>query len=110
MPYPHGAVVLRTDPYKPGKRPFLVVSDDTRPYYGNDYTLALMTSQSHGKSIAVKQSDVRDGRLKTYPSYVKPWALHETEHGTIDRQVARVSNDLLREVADAARDLMHPDY
>lgn len=110
MPYPHGAVVLRTDPYKPGKRPFLVVSDDTRPYYGDDYTLALMTSQYHSRTIMVEQTDVRDGRFKTYPSYVKSWALHETEHETIDRQVARVSDERLRRVADAARDLMHPDY
>lgn len=108
MAYKHGSVVLIDDPYKGGRRPFLVVSNDTRPYYGRDYTLAVMTTTEFEAAVRLDAGGVTEGRLDTYPSYIKPWSLHEFEHGEIHRRVAQVSDDVLRRVADAAHAFMKP--
>jgi mRNA-degrading endonuclease toxin of MazEF toxin-antitoxin module len=109
MAYRHGSVVLVDDPYKNSRRPFLVVSNDTRPYYGEDYTLAVITSTEFEKAVRLDADDVTEGSLNRSPSYIKPWSLHEFKHGEVHRRVAQVSDDVLRRVADAAHGLMHPD-
>lgn len=108
MAYKHGSIVVAEDPYKPANRPFLVVSNSTRPYYGADYTLAVITTSEFDEAVQVNSSDVTEGHLKSYPSYVKPWALHEFEHGEIERRVGQVSDTILRHVADAAYGFMEP--
>lgn len=108
MAYKHGSVVVAEDPYKPANRPFLVVSNSTRPYYGADYTLAVITTTGFEEAVQVNSNDVTEGHLNVYPSYVKPWSLHEFEHAEIDRRVAQVSDTILRQVADAAYGFMKP--
>lgn len=109
MAYKHGSVVLVTDPYKDGNRPFLVVSNDTRPYYGEDYTLAVMTTTEFEEAVRLDAADVVEGHLDVHPSYIKPWSLHEFEHDEIHRRVAQVSDTVLQHVADAAYGLMEPE-
>lgn len=108
MAYPHGSVVIVDDPYKRGRRPFLVVSNDTRPYFGEDYTLAVMTTTEFSEAVQLDADDVVKGRLDTHPSFIKPWSLHEFEHGEIHRRVAHVSDEILRDVATAAHGFMEP--
>lgn len=72
MAYKHGSVVLVDDPYKGGSRPFLVVSNDTRPYYGDDYTLAVMTTTEFEKAVRLNAGNVIEGNVNKYPSYIKP--------------------------------------
>ena len=108
MAYKHGSVVLVDDPYKGGRRPFLVVSNDTRPYHGQDYTLAVMTTTEFDEAVQLDAGDVTEGGLNVYPSYIKPWSLHEFEHGEVHRRVAQVSDAILRRVADAAHEFMEP--
>lgn len=109
MAYKHGAVVLVDDPYKQGSRPFLVISNDTRPYYGQDYTLAVMTTTTFEEAVRLDATDVIKGDLDSYPSYIKPWSLHEFEHDEIHYRVAQVSGDILRRVATAAHEFMEPN-
>lgn len=109
MTYKHGSVVLVEDPYKQGHRPFLVVSNDTRPYYGRDYTLAVMTTTEFDEAVALTADEVIEGGLNNYPSYIKPWSLHEFYHSEIYRRAAQVSDDMLRRVADVAHGFMEPN-
>lgn len=108
MAYTHGSVVLTTDPYKQGSRPFLVVSNDTRPYYGQDYTLAVMTTTEFDDAVELTADHVVKGRLRGYPAYIKPWSLHEFQHREIHKRVAHISEDIFR-VADAAYGFMEPE-
>lgn len=108
MAYKHGSVVLVDDPYKPGSRPFLVVSNDDRPYYGQDYTLAVMTTTQFDEAVRLDDEDVVQGGLHTHPSYIKPWSLHEFEHNEIHQRVAQVSSTIIQRVADAAHAFMEP--
>ncbi|MFC4989352.1 type II toxin-antitoxin system PemK/MazF family toxin [Saliphagus infecundisoli] len=108
MAYAHGSVVIVDDPYKRGRRPFLVVSNDTRPYFGEDYTLAVMTTTEFSEAVQLNANDITEGRLNTFPSFIKPWSVHEFDHDEIDRRVAHVSNEVLDDVADAAYGFIEP--
>lgn len=109
MAYRHGSVVLVDDPYKGAVVPFLVVSNEIRQYYGQDYTLAVTTTRAFDEAVKLTAEDVVRGGLDGYPSYIKPWSLHEFEHEEIHYRVAQVSDDILRRVADAAHEFMDPD-
>jgi hypothetical protein len=85
-----------------------VVSNETRPYYGRDYTLAVMTTTELDEAVILTAADVIEGGLNSHPSYIKPWSLHEFYHSEIYRRVAQVSDDILRQVADAAHEFMEP--
>jgi mRNA-degrading endonuclease toxin of MazEF toxin-antitoxin module len=100
MAYKHGSIVLIDDPYKDGRRAFLVVSNDTHPYYGQDCTLAVMTTTEFEEAVKLTAGDVVEGKLDGYPSYIKPWSLHEFYHWEIQHRVAQVSDDIIRAVAD----------
>lgn len=108
MAYKHGSVVIAPDPYKGGNRPLLVVSNETRPYYGQDYTVAVMTTTEFDEAVRLDAGDVTAGGMNVYPSFVKPWSLHEFEHGEIHRRVAQVSDTVLQQVADAAYEFIEP--
>ena len=109
MAYKHGSVVLASDPYKGGSRPLLVVSNDTRPYHGQDYTLAVMTTTEFDAAVRLDANDLIAGGIDRYPSYIKPWSLHEFEHHELHRRVAQVSDEVLRRVADGAHEFMQPN-
>ncbi len=108
MAYAHGSVVIVDDPYKRGCRPFLAVSNQTRPYFGEDYTLAVMTTTEFSGAVQLDADDVIEGRLDTYPLFIKPWSLHEFDHDEIYRRVAHVSDEVLYNVADAAYGFIEP--
>lgn len=101
MAYARGSVALASDPYKDGGRPFLVVSNAARPYFGRQYTVAVMTTKSRDEAVPVAESDLADGQLATYPTYVNPWALHEFDHDETYKRVAQVSGEVVERVGRA---------
>lgn len=109
MAYAQGSVVLVDDPYKRGSRPFLVVSNASRPFHGQDYTLAVMTTSAFADAVELAPNDVVAGGLTAYPSFIKPWSLHEFEHKEIHRKVAQVSDDVIRDVADGITRFVEPN-
>lgn len=98
----------RRDPYKGGVRPFLVLSNDTRLYYGEDYTLAVLTTTEFNQAIRLEAGNVIEGGLRVYPSFVKSWSLHEFTHDEIHRRVAQVLVAFLEDTAIAAYEFMVP--
>lgn len=110
MAYAQGSVVLAPDPYKQGSRPLLVASNDIRPYYGQDYTLAVITTTEFDEAVRLDAPDVTEGGLNTYPSFVKPWSLHELEHDDIHTRVAQVSAAAIEQVADGITRFHEPGH
>ena len=109
MAYDHGAIVLIPDPFKDdSKRPMLVLSNSKRPFQGRQYTLAVISSTEREPAITLKEEDLVQGKLLVYPSYANSWSLHEVEHEEIIRDVAKLSNPKLREIADKAYEFLYP--
>lgn len=108
MAYAHGSVVLAPASHKHGARPYLVVSNESRPFFGTEYTVAVITTRKRALAIELGPARLTQGRLNRYPSYVNPWSLHVFQHDAVDRRVAQVDESILAETADVIYDPVRP--
>ncbi|AWB27984.1 type II toxin-antitoxin system PemK/MazF family toxin [Halococcoides cellulosivorans] len=111
MAYAQGSVVIGPATFKSGRRPYLVVSNRERPFYGNRYTVAVVTSTERPEAVPIERGSISDGGLKTYPSFVRPWSLHVLPHQEITKRVAQLDTTTMHRVADRIRALtrVHSD-
>lgn len=100
MAYARGSVVLAPASFKGGRRPYLVVSNPERPFFGREYTVAVITTRERDEAIELPTGRLEDGRLDHHPSFVNPWSLHVFQHEDVDRRVAQVDGELVDEVAE----------
>ncbi|GAB3412344.1 hypothetical protein GCM10027435_04960 [Haloparvum alkalitolerans] len=105
MAYAHGSVVLAPATFKSGVRPYLVVSNRNRPFHGDRYTVAVVTSTNRETAVELTADSLTQGELKTYPSYVSPWSLHVLPHQEIAKRVAQVDEETMDAVAGVVHDL-----
>ena len=103
MAYTQGSVVIAPATFKGGRRPYLVVSNANRPFFGDRYTVAVITSTERDDAVAIAEDSLAEGELKTYPSYVSPWSLHVFPDHEITKRVAQVETDTMRSVAERIR-------
>lgn len=100
MAYAQGSVVLAPASFKGGRRPYLIVSNAHRPFLGEEYTVAVVTTRKHEDATELPGERLREGRLHHDPSFVNPWSLHVFQYEDIDRRVAQVEAELMGEVAE----------
>lgn len=105
MAYAQGSVVLAPATFKGGIRPYLVVSNRNRPYFGDRYTVAVITSTERNAAVELTAESLPEGTLKTYPSYASPWSLHVFPDQEITKRVAQVDEGRMIAVADAIHEL-----
>lgn len=105
MAYAQGSVVLAPATFKGGIRPYLVVSNEQRPFFGDRYTVAVVTSTDRDTAVPLTEDALSEGRLETYPSYASPWSLHVVPHGEITKRVAQVNDETMMAVAERIREL-----
>lgn len=108
MAYPHGSVVLAPATFKTGVRPYCIVSNGRRPYQGEEYTIATVTSRERDGAIELTPATLSDGRLVRYPSFVNPWGLHVVRAEQVERRVAQLSRETMKRVVQAAVGYMEP--
>jgi len=105
MAYAQGSVVLAPATFKSGVRPYLVVSNADRPFFGDRYTVAVVTSTEREEAVPLTVDSLSEGELKTYPSYVSPWSLHVFPDQEITKRVAQVDEPTMEAVATGIHDL-----
>ena len=103
MAYAQGSVVLAQASFKSGLRPYLVVSNAERPFFGSEYTVAVVTTTAREAAVELTADSFSEGRLDRYPSYVNPWSLHVFQHADIDRRVGQLRERTVKAVADGIR-------
>jgi len=99
MAYAQGSVVLAPATFKSGVRPYLVVSNSKRPFHGDRYTVAVITSTERETAVPLEEDGLVEGELKTYPSYVSPWSFHVFPDREISKRVAQVDDVVMEPVA-----------
>lgn len=99
MAYAQGSVVIAPATFKQGHRPYVVVSNDERPFHGERYTVAVVTSTERSEAVPLTRKSLTEGELKTYPSYVSPWSLHVFPAREITKRVAQVGEATMTDVA-----------
>lgn len=106
--FKRGDVIWHPAPYKDDPdagRPFVVLSDDSHPFYGVEYVVAALTTVSRPEALQLTEVDwIRGGTPRD--SYVSPWYVMALKHanfktgiGTlresiVDRVSREVSSDL----------------
>jgi mRNA-degrading endonuclease toxin of MazEF toxin-antitoxin module len=105
MAYAQGSVVLAPATFKSGVRPYLVVSNRNRPFYGDRYTVSVITSTEREPAVELRVDSLTEGELKTYPSYVSPWSLHVFPDQEIVKRVAQVDEETMKDVANTIHDI-----
>lgn len=105
MAYAQGSVVLAPATFKIGIRSYLIVSNRNRPFFGDRYTDAVITSTERAEAIELAESSLNEGELKTYPSYVSPWSLHVFPDQEITKRVAQVDNGTMTAISDRIHEL-----
>lgn len=105
MAYAQGSVVLAPATFKRGVRPYLVVSNRERPFFGERYTVAVITSTQREAAVELTANSLTEGELKTYPSFVSPWSLHVFPHQEVVKRVAQVDTANMKAVAETIHEL-----
>ncbi|HKL28748.1 MAG TPA: type II toxin-antitoxin system PemK/MazF family toxin [Natrialbaceae archaeon] len=99
MAYAQGSVVLAPAAFKSGIRPYIVVSNTNRPFFGDRYTVAVVTSTERDQAVPLTTDTLIEGELKTYPSYASPWSLHVFPDQEIVKRVAQIDEPTMEAVA-----------
>lgn len=100
MGYPQGSLVVGPARFRGGRRPFLVVSNERRPFHGEEYTVATVTTTGRSAAVELTASDLAAGKLARYPSFVNPWSLHVIQHERLEKRVAQLEVKTLQTVVD----------
>lgn len=108
MAYAQGSVVVGPASFKGGRRPYLVVSNRERPFLGDEYTVAVVTTKQRDEAIELTTESFAAGVLDRTPSYVNPWSLHVFQHEEIDRRVAQLEEPVIESVAESVYDVVRP--
>lgn len=73
-----GDVVRSSDPFKLGddkQRPWLVVSNDSHPFGGEQYIAVAISTKEYADSLALSEEIWEVGGVPR-ESFVSPWAVH----------------------------------
>jgi mRNA-degrading endonuclease toxin of MazEF toxin-antitoxin module len=101
MAYPQGAVVIAEDPFGNNpERPYLLLSNEQVPFYGEEYIAAVITSTARSAAIELTDARFTAGRLPR-TSYVSPWSILTLKEWMITKQPAEVTDATVSEVREA---------
>lgn len=88
--YRRRSVVVASDPFgSTPRRPYLVISDETHPFAGEQYIAIGISTKEYDESVPLAGSFV-EGTLER-DSFVAPWAIVSLREVDIERAVARVA-------------------
>lgn len=109
-PQPKGTVCIVPDPTEiHPNRHVVIISDIDRPYVGEEYTVAALTTASpetySQPVVSVPYDEIIEGRL-TKTCRVMPWSLHTISAEDIIKTPARLSSTVLANVADAIHTML----
>lgn len=95
-----GDVVRSVDPFKLGEdrqRPWLIVSNDSHPFGGEQFIAVAISTEEYESSIALKQDVWTVGGVPE-ASFVSPWAVHSPRIEDIVAWQGRVTDEFVRNV------------
>lgn len=98
MAYPQGAIVVATDPFGDSpQRPYLILSNDTVPFHGQEYIAAVVTTTARSGAVELTDERFERGRLPR-TSYVSPWSVVTLKDWMVDKQPAEATDAPVDEV------------
>ncbi|WP_135853839.1 type II toxin-antitoxin system PemK/MazF family toxin [Halorussus salinus] len=83
------------------RRPFVVVSDDSRPFHGEEYTVVALTTSPKDETIPLDSSDWLFGEMDEQ-SHASPWFAFTVKHSRIVAPQGSLTEDATDRIARAA--------
>lgn len=112
MAFASGSVVLGPDVLKlfdpdravqrldaVGPRPFLVVSNEQRPFSPDEYTVMTITTTEREIAMPITDDVIVDGALN-YESFLNPWTVTPLQSEYISRRVAQIDDEFVEQAWD----------
>lgn len=100
MSFGQGDVLVAADPFgHTPRRPYLVVSNEHRPFHGEEYLVAGITTTE--REDALPLVDALDAGTLDRESYVSPWTVLTIRHETVTKRIAVASRQAVAETVDA---------
>lgn len=102
-PFQRADVVKHPAPFKnpPKHRYFLVLSDDSHPFHGEEYAVVALTSKQRPEAIEIAHDDWRFGG-PSGDSYVSPWYVLTIKHADVSNAQGSVTDSIADTVANEA--------
>ncbi len=98
MSYSQGAIVIAEDPFGTNpKRPYLILSNDQVPFYGQEYIAVVVTTTARPEAVELTASRFETGRLPR-TSYVSPWSVLTLKDWMVTKQPAKATDATVDEV------------
>lgn len=100
MSFGQGDVVVAGDPFgRSPRRPYLVVSNERRPFRGEDYLVAGITTTEREDAVPLADG-LGVGDLDR-ESYVSPWTVLTIRHTNVTKRIAVVTREVVIETVEA---------
>lgn len=101
-PFQRGDVVWHKAPFKEDKkRPFVIVSDASRPFHGEEYTVVALTTSPKEETIPLDSPDWLFGEMDDQ-SHASPWFAFTIKHDRIAAPQGSLTADATDRMAKAA--------
>lgn len=107
-PYRRGDVVWHPAPFRDGGRPYVVLSDDTHPFYGEEYVVVGVTTTERERAVALAPETWTEGGAPKQ-SWVSPWYVLTVKHATITDRLGRLTLEATDRIASALTSLVGVD-
>lgn len=99
--FERGDVAWHPAPYKADPnagRPFVVLSDDQHPFYGEEYLAAALTTVPRPEALPLTETDwVQGGTPRD--SYVSPWYVMSPKHTNFDAGIGTLRETTIDRIA-----------
>lgn len=101
-PYPRGAVVVGPDLVGPrNKRPYVLLSDDLHPFYGEEYTAVPVSTTPRELAVELSEECFGEGGLPRR-SFAGPWNVVTLKHAMLSKHTGTLTEATIEQLIDEA--------
>ena len=97
-PYERGDVVWPPAPFRDGGRPYIVLSDQQHPFYGEEYIVVGVTTTERTNAVELTPDAWAEGGAPKR-SWASPWYTMTLKHATITDRLGQLTSDTTDRVA-----------
>lgn len=99
--YTRGHVIWATDPFGRNERPWIILSDDTHPFHGEEYSAIAVSTTD--RSIAVPlPADAWISGSPPRMSYANPWSIIQIQDDDITEFQGTLTESITDNIREAA--------
>jgi mRNA-degrading endonuclease toxin of MazEF toxin-antitoxin module len=103
--YSRGDVLWHPAPFRDGGRPYIVLSDETHPFYGEEYMVVGVTTTERNGAIELAPEAWAEGGAPKR-SWASPWYILTLKHATVTDRLGQITPEATDQIARKLTDLI----